>query len=1087
MRGAFIVCMCATLLVIGCTNNNGNQPTSPTLDNLPKKSERSGGNLLWGLWQVKIDPAKRDCAITPLRSAALSLNLTGIMESAGPLVNINIDWDSLYIDTDSMDDFGAHRGLEVDVILTHPLKEPDNVFMGFDVRGIVFGPRVLNADGLTRLMNPNDFPDPPSAFGYWDGLLGTPDKYANYDPEESGYKYFADGLGTDASVYFFFSNPENIALRGRFSEGNTLSRHYQLDFGAAPEDFMVFNYAVLASYDWPTGDPPFGMEDYPVETANCAEPFHVEILNLTNTLQCIDGEGTGTISFDAEVFDWQGLYDITVTAESTGVFDEVTQSTFTPGVSSKSGVFSFTDIAGTPSFSGTYELQVTATDKSKTFGQSWFMGLLNPSNKFYNAYVYTCKTKQFDVPGDTPKPISPTDITDPFLTSTLGYMVKVPNYLIIFGYSDCSDYPGARPIIIINTNDPYSPAFTTALSYSDCGFSDLNSPAEFTTNFFVYNDSIAVYHRMVADDGIHIIDLSDPTHPYYAASIPLSLGIPSDRIVLSGQYLYCLSCTYSGSYKLYIYDISDPYYPIEAFQSSELAIDDLKLFYSENDYAYILDDADTSAYDIFWIFDVSNPSATYIVSSTSVADIKGHTSFTVDIQNGYLVSIAQESTGPELVIYDIGDIYNINLASSMELGANPFWKLGPNYAFGVKGGGLVSGPAVANCIDFSDPFSPMLGEDISVNWSLKNAMGYLEGSFILDGDTIYYMNAQGLTIYKYSAAANVNQIAILEMLSDPTRFNENLKEWVPLTIIGNILIVEDGYGLRSVDISDEYQLKIVASKEIHHKEDFTDVFSYRFCVGGDRMYSNDIVADIGDPLNIDVYDFDWGVPYFDEYSGVKLINSEYIYLVDLAPVPWSYFSQRTRLYVFRPGAGGAVPQLYKVYVAEQPWSYEGNIIYINGKLYVSQCSEPKGKSRIMVYDGPLPEAGKQIGMYYNGVMPTCVFGNYGYSIEGDSNLFKKLCVYKVFPLSEMKLIETIDIPPYGAEQLMQKGWYLYIQGQGNPWDFISIYSVYPEGSVSKITDFGFGEVEAEYSFPGHRMCEKDGLLIAGDRIYRLWY
>ena len=176
----------------------------------------------------------------------------------------------------------------VDIGLTHPFAGL-NEFAGFDVKGILIsradlidatpsrdmsipGPttlRLMNADGYTRMWNPEEFPYNPdnNLFTYSDGLLGAPDEWANYDAQLNGYKYFCDGLNPGDPV----SNMP-FTSRGLFIPGSKNIRTYQL---AMPQ-VLIFNYAVDASWEFPNGLSPWAIpDDYPI-SANSPEAYHID-------------------------------------------------------------------------------------------------------------------------------------------------------------------------------------------------------------------------------------------------------------------------------------------------------------------------------------------------------------------------------------------------------------------------------------------------------------------------------------------------------------------------------------------------------------------------------------------------------------------------------------------------------------------------------------------------------------------------------------------------------------------------------------------------------------------------------------------
>ena len=391
----------AGMLIVGlhCASGEGAPSLPAMVPGTPSAATptSAGDNYLWGVWQISIEKATGEVAVTRLRQCDLALNVTGFLEPPA-LKNLSIDFNTLIIDS-------PNNYIGVDVMLTHPLKTPDAVFTGFDVRGVVFGPEVRNADGWTAMMNPEDFSGVP--FGYVNGLLGAPYSYAHYQGDWFGYKYFCDGLGLVDNVTLFFSNETNLEKRGIFKEGQINRRHYDLYFGGDYTAFLVFNYAVVASYNWPTGSPPYDMADFDISTSNVAEPFCGNIINVKNNLARDPlGKVCGYFSADIEVWDWQGLGQVEVSAKSDILAPLPAQNIYDPGSTSKSGIFHFSKIpaAGYANINGDY-IWFVCTDASQTFGSSWFMGLLDISHPRYNQPVFTTYGLRV-IPPDNTTPIA---------------------------------------------------------------------------------------------------------------------------------------------------------------------------------------------------------------------------------------------------------------------------------------------------------------------------------------------------------------------------------------------------------------------------------------------------------------------------------------------------------------------------------------------------------------------------------------------------------------------------------------------------------------------------------------------------------
>jgi len=381
---SFIILTFVALVVwmAGCSSGGADAPMLPLDGSANVTHARNyGTDVCLGTWNVVVDIARNEIDALKLRDSDLALNVLSFLEPPA-LEGLNINFSTLVVDPEN-------KLVSVDVMLTHPINDP--VFMGFDVRGIVFGPRLLNPDGFTEFMNPDDFKGVP--FGYKDGLLGTPDSYANYSDKFYAYKYFCDGLGVDDNLAVFMSDMSNLQKRGVFTNGSVNTRHYDLSWQEtnAPISFLVYNYAVYANYNWPNGDAPMDINDFEITTANSAEPFCASIVEIANGLYYSGGSSGGSIFLEAEIWDWQGAQSLEVTVESPGVITETPATSSGPGSLPTDMVceYDFIDIPGHPKANGSLDIFIIATDPSVTFGDAWFMGLLSPMHDLYYTPVYT--------------------------------------------------------------------------------------------------------------------------------------------------------------------------------------------------------------------------------------------------------------------------------------------------------------------------------------------------------------------------------------------------------------------------------------------------------------------------------------------------------------------------------------------------------------------------------------------------------------------------------------------------------------------------------------------------------------------------
>jgi len=405
---SFTVLLVLIAFMLAACSRNSKDAANPVIPESPElqHNPQSYGHIPLGYYGVAIDLKNGTIDAIPARGAEFHLNVLPFMEP--PLLEyLSINWSSLVVDT-------VNNKVEVDVIFTHPFSNL-NEFMGFDVKGIVITdgslggfsdtgviipkatePRLVNADGYARWWNPNEFTG-SGIFGYEDGLLGAPDSYAQYGSTVNGYKYFADGLGKDASVLAL-----NTSLRGRFSAGAKITRHYVLSFGDSTADFMMFNYAVDASWAAPAHVPPSGMEDFPPE-ANQPEAFAVAVAELENTFWYSEPTGTsgGHASLCIDVMDWQGLSSVaSVHVEAPELFSGFKTCTPDPANNPDDihGKY-YVTIDGQPPNDDGIQVLVTVENISGDFSQGGMNVFTGPSGILLAAYnVYTADVAANTIP-----------------------------------------------------------------------------------------------------------------------------------------------------------------------------------------------------------------------------------------------------------------------------------------------------------------------------------------------------------------------------------------------------------------------------------------------------------------------------------------------------------------------------------------------------------------------------------------------------------------------------------------------------------------------------------------------------------------
>jgi len=305
------------IILAGCSD--GRAPTSPDLAPQASASGEARGQsqYLWGLWEIEYDPGTRELSVTPLRGAQGTWNVTMFLQ---PPIGSTSDLGVSILDASKLLTEGR---IDVRITLRHPF--PKAKLRGFDIRGVVMGDgsiadsynpdivypspadlRLLNADGYTRWMNPTEF-DIAGLLGFTPGHLGS----KGFVPTATinGYKYFADMIEPDQSVYEYFSTLlAYVSNRGSMTPGKSIPRDYYLQFPTDPLR-VRFQYAVIAGWEKATsgGDTPSAF-DFP-RSANAFEPVALSIVDSSTLYMESPTKRGGNIDLSLSIVDWWVYWD----------------------------------------------------------------------------------------------------------------------------------------------------------------------------------------------------------------------------------------------------------------------------------------------------------------------------------------------------------------------------------------------------------------------------------------------------------------------------------------------------------------------------------------------------------------------------------------------------------------------------------------------------------------------------------------------------------------------------------------------------------------------------------------------------------
>jgi len=570
--------------VLGCSSSR-EDPVS-IADRTERDTSYKPTHNLLGLWRFE---GNRDAAtldITPLRSAGMHLNALPFLEPP-PLVNLTLE--SL-----------AFQGNMVlcDIGLRHPFQGLSE-FTGFDVCGILIshgstggfdnpdllfpGPddlHLTNPDGYTRWWNPAEFPvNTGTMFCYTDGLLGTPDLVADFNATTNAYKYFCDELEPNDSL-----DEIDPAGRGVFSAGQKNIRRYKIDMGTAG---LVFNYAVDASWVFPSGGPPYDVpDDFPPQ-ANRPEPWGISVTVVENTLYNDGVELGGGLKLDIRVYDWLNPDQNTVRIESPGNFSLAESSSATGGGAGYS-IYSLEITDATPAMSE-IELLITAECEVSGYGN------LLPGEPQAMYWFYTVP-----VSDEAPSPENPIIEKELTLPNLCDDIIIQGNYAYVV-----ARYEGLH---IINITMP-SEAFLVNTVDTPNQASGIAVDGEYAY--------VADYNY-----GLRIIDINPPESAYIVNSVPTPAPVVQDgpkNVAVADGYAYLAH--YSNGLQIVDVDPVGSAYLVNTVPISGAATDVGVI----GDNAYI-----TGSYGDLYIVDINPPGSASIIKTVDTA-----TAWGIALDGGY--------------------------------------------------------------------------------------------------------------------------------------------------------------------------------------------------------------------------------------------------------------------------------------------------------------------------------------------------------------------------------------------------------------------------------------------------------------------
>ncbi len=574
MRSIQISVICTLFTVIIVMSGCQGSPVIPGNDQngeLTGSAATSSGasHQCLGYYTLVFDTENLSVDVLSNRSGDLHLNVVNVLNTTMGIAVAGVP-----------SEHDPPTGLFVfDITLTHPFATKPQL-AGFDVRGILMTPgtmnigslvfadidetRLENADGYTRWWNPAEF-TAPGMFGYTDGILANATASvltATINP----YKYFADSLSTNASmqeVYFAEMDADNG--RGVFAAGENNTRRYRIRFPMDPGPQIVYGYAVDASWDLPSPNPPVEVpDDFPIE-ANMPEAYYMLAQPTVNTLyyDTETGNGGGVLRLQINVHDWQGQDAGDIHAEIDGV-----------------RIFSPDLMGGEVDAGFLNETSAKARYSADLFGEA----VPSEAGEALVAFRARSAGSATYEQGAAPAPPSPlaawnviaVDITDPECTTDSDNIFADATLLELGANASGVVCP------VTDITDYYY--FNIPLTYEASG-------------------EIRVY----SDAGPTTVTLYDHSHNVLAEEITSSMCVISldDLLLLPGNYYIGIAADPTGDVRPYFLDLDGELIDASPCGAVEVTPDDLMVeadfvFMHEN-YAFLSGDFG------IWIYDVTDP------------------------------------------------------------------------------------------------------------------------------------------------------------------------------------------------------------------------------------------------------------------------------------------------------------------------------------------------------------------------------------------------------------------------------------------------------------------------------------------------
>ena len=270
---------------------------------------------------------------------------------------------------------------------------------------------------------------------------------------------------------------------------------------------------------------------------------------------------------------------------------------------------------------------------------------------------------------------------------------------------------------ILDISDPTNPTHTGFIDNATCDATN-SSKCELNGAYSIAVSGNYAYVASRVDNGVEILDISDPSNPTHAGSIDDTLcGTQCElggalSIAISGNYAYVASRVDNG---VEILDISDPTNPThvgsiddtncDTAHSNECELYGAYSIFVSGNYAYVASDTDDGV-EILDISDPSNPTHAGSITDAGAMELDGANIITVSgnyayvagyYDNGVEILDISDPTNPT----HVGSIDDTLCGTQCELGGATSIAISGNYAY--IAGYIDDGVQI---LDISDPSNP---------------------------------------------------------------------------------------------------------------------------------------------------------------------------------------------------------------------------------------------------------------------------------------------------------------------------------------------------------------------------------------------